>query len=252
MAANVIWWSAIAIEAVILLRGASTKLIRRYSLFYGYLGCVLITEIIRLCCFELVPNLYPTFYWHTELATIVASYAVIIEVFRHALRYNLAASHVTRTLLWIILVMTGTYAALDLLPSGFSSLPRATADLGRYLRYVEGSLLLALLWLLLRYRISFGRNILGIALGNSLWIGINVMNMALVSLRGNEFSVFFRRLAPANYLVTLTIWCVSLWSAQIEPAPAATEIDRDYEFLATKTRSMLASASNRLVRSLKP
>jgi hypothetical protein len=258
MTANLIWWSAIALEAVILLRASRTHLIRKYALFYSYIGLVLLADILRLCCYQFAPNLYSTFYWQTELATIVASYAVMLEIFRQSVRHNPGVARLTRNLLAIVFCLTLTYASLNLLQDGFtsgftSSLPRATADMGRYFRYVEGALLLGMLWLFARYRIPFGRNLLGLTAGNAFWVGLNVLNLALWSLPGNGVSLLLRSLLPASYLVTLGIWCATLWSARPDPVqPAENEIERDYEVLAAKTRAILARTSNRLVRAMKP
>jgi hypothetical protein len=253
MNAKFAWWIAISIEAVVLLRGVSAHLVRKYSLFYGYIGCVFVTEVIRLWCYEFFPNLYPAFYWYTELATVVASYAVIIEIFRHALRHNPGACRVTRNLLWTVFAITMTYAALDLLRGGFASLPRAVADLGRYLRSIEGLLLLVMLWLLMRYRISVGRNLLGLILGNSFWVGVNAVNLAFLSSRSNDFSIFFRQVLPVTFIIALMIWCTTLWTAHPDPIqPTENEIERDYKVLAAKTQVILARASNHLLRTMWP
>ena len=253
MTVNFVWWGAIALEAVILLRALCTHLIRKYALFYFYIGLVLLADILRLCCYQFAPALYPALYWQTELITIVASYAVMLEIFRQSVRHNPGAARLTRNLLAIVFCLTLTYAFLNLLQDGFtSSLPRATADMGRYFRYVEGALLLGMLWLFARYRIPFGRNLLGLTVGNAFWVGLNILNLALWSLPGNGVSILLRGLLAASYLVTLGIWCATLWSAQPDPVrPVENEIERDYEILAAKTRAVLARTSNRLVRTMK-
>lgn len=254
MSADFIWWGAIALEAVILLRAWCTQLIRKYALFYAYIACVLLADIIRLFCYQFAPNLYATFYWNTELVTIVASYTVMIEIFRQSVRHNPGVARLTRSLLAVAFCLTFSYASLNLLLDGFaSSVPRATADMGRYFRYVEGALLLCMLWPLTRYRIPLGRNLLGLIVGNAFWVGLNIVNLAFWSLRGNEVSILLRRMLPASYLITLGIWCVTLWSALPDPVqPVESEIERDYEILAAKTRVILARTSDRLVRAMRP
>ena len=254
MSADLIWWGAIALEAVILSRAWYTQLIRKYSLFYAYISFVLLAESLRLCCHQFTPNLYPTFYWQTELVTIVASYAVMIEIFRQSVRHNPGVARLTRNLLAIVFCLTLSYASLNLIQDGFaSSMPRAIADIGRYFRYVEGTLLLGMLWLFVRYRIALGRNLLGLIVGNTFWVGLNIVNLAFWSLRGNEVSILLRRMLPVSYLVTLGIWCATLWSALPDPIqPSESEIERDYELLAAKTRIILARTSSRLVRAIRP
>jgi hypothetical protein len=252
MSADFIWWGAIALEAGILLRARFTHLIRKYALFYAYIAFVLLADIIRLCFYQFAPNLYPTLYWDTELVTIVASYAVMIEIFRQAVRHNPGVARLTRNLLATVFCLTLSYACLNLVQDGFA-LQRATADMGRYFRYVEGTLLLSMLWLFTRYRIPLGRNLLGVIAGNAFWVGLNIVNLAFWSLPGNEVSIVLRRLLPASYVVTLGVWCMTLWSPLPDPVqPAESEIERDYEILAAKTRVILARTSSRLARAMRP
>jgi hypothetical protein len=253
MDTNLIWLSVIALEATILFRGLRAALLKKYPLFYAYVGCVFLIELLRVFCYKASPNLYPAFYWHTEPVTIVASYAVIFEIFRQALRHNPGMARVAQKLLLVAFVIALTYSASDLLHGGFASMARATADVGRYLLYVKGVLLVVMLWLFGRYRISFGRNLLGLTAGYSLVVGLDVMNLALLSFPGHEASIGLRKLLPATYLITLLIWCASLWSFQENPAqPEESAIDRDYGLLVDKTMAAFAHLSERGARTFRP
>jgi hypothetical protein len=253
MGNNLIWWSAIALEAVVLFRGLRQGLRKKYPLFYTYVGCVLLIEVLRFCSYRFSPSFYSAFYWHSELVTIVASYAVIFEIFHQALRYNPGVARLAQKFLLVVFVIALIFAASDLLHGGFTSLPRATADLGRYLRYVEGALLSLMLWLFGRYRISFGRNLLGLTIGYSLLVGLDVMNLALLSFPGNEFSIVLRGLLPVTFVATLTIWCGTLWSSQPEPVqPAESGLERDYGLLVARTQAIFTRASSRVVRTIRP
>ena len=253
MLANIIWFSAIALEAVILLRASTTGLLKRYPLFYSYIGCVLVKEIIGLITNAFAPKLYEPLYWPTELATILASYAVIIEVFRRSTRHKPGIRRLVQNALLSVFALTVAYAASDFWHGGFGSLSRAIADLGRDLRYVEAAILLVMLWLFVRYRIPIGRNLRGVIVGYSFWVGLNVVNLALLFQPGNEFSVLLRGVLPATYAITLGIWCIALWSAHPEPAsPAESTIERDYEILAAKTQAVLARTSTRVARIMRP
>lgn len=241
------------LETVVLCRGVKATLLRKYPLFYAYVACVFLIELLRFSCYEFALNSYQAFYWHTELVTIVTSYAVVFEIFRGSLRHNPVVARLAQTLLLVVFVLTGTYVVSDMLHGGFASLPRVTAELGRDLRYVEGALLLVMLWLFGRYRISFGRNLLGLTIGYSLLVGLDVINLAFLFLPGNEFSIALRKSLPITYLITLIVWCASLWSSQPDPVQSAqSAIDRDYALLAAKTRAALAQLSTRVGRTLRP
>lgn len=253
MGTSLMWWSAVSLEVVVLLRGRLTGLLRKFPLFYAYIGCVLLKEIIGLLSYRFAPTLYEPLYWPAELATIVASYAVAFEIFRQTLRHNPGVARLTRKLLLIVLVLTLVYASSDVLHHGSASASRVIAELGRDLRYIEGALLLVMLWLFERYRVSIGRNLLGLILGYSFWVGLNVINLVLWFLPGNEFSVLLRRLLPGTYIAALAIWCLTLWSPRPDPAPPAeSAIDRDYQRLAARTRAAFAHLSTRVGRTLRP
>ena len=253
METQIIWWIGTALVALVLIRGALVGNLRRYPLFYFYISCVLVKEVVGLLSYLFAPNLYRPLYWSTELATIVASYAVIVEIFRQSLRHNPGIARKGLKLLLAAFALTVSYAATDLLNGRFANAIRAIGEVGRDLRYIEGALLLLLLWLFARYRILLGPNLLGLIIGYSFWVGINVINLALVFLPDNEFSALARRLEPITYVATLTIWCVALWSSRPEPVqPTDDAIERDYDLLAAKTRSVLARTSDRLVRVMRP
>ena len=253
MFANFIWWTAIALEVVILLRSALTGLLKKYPLFFTYIACVLLKEIIGLLTRAWAPKLYEPLYWPADLATILASYAVMVEIFRWSTRHKPGIRRLTQRALLTVFALTVAYTVSNFVHGTFSSPSRAVAALGRDLRYVEAGVLLLMLWLLLRYRIPLGRNLLGLLIGYSFWVGINVVNLAFWFVPGNEFSSLLRGLLPTTYVFTLGVWCVTLWSAYPEPVqPAETKIERDYERLAAKTQAVLARTSTRVVRIMRP
>jgi hypothetical protein len=253
METNVIWGVGISLATIVLIRGVLAGNLRKYPLFYWYIGSVLLNEIVGLLCYQFAPKFYRPLYWPTEMASIVASYAVMIEIFRQSLRHNPGIARKGLKLLLASFALTVSYAATDLLHGRFADATRGIAEVGRDLRYIEGALLLLLLWLFVRYRILLGPNLLGLIIGYSFWVGINVINLALVFLPDNGFSALARRLEPITYVATLTIWCVALWSSRPEPVqPTEGAIERDYELLAARTRSVLARTSDRLVRVMRP
>ena len=180
MMSDVIWWSAIVLGATLLLRGMKTKLIRSYPLFYGYIGCVLAIDLLRFVCYRLNGDFYQRFYWYTECLGILASYAVILEIYKRSLKFRPGAARLAQTLLLSALFVTVAAVAANAYASGFRSWPRAVADLGCYLRYVEGGLLVVVLFLLGIYRIFLGPNLRGLLTGYGFMVGMDVMNLALL------------------------------------------------------------------------
>jgi hypothetical protein len=253
MNATLIWWAAILLEGIVLARAAFTPLLRKYPLFYLYMGSTLVIELARFCCYRFFLASYPTFYWNTEVIATTVSYGVAIEIFRVALKRHPGMARVVQRILLIVFVTALSYAATDLLHGGLKSLPRGAAELGRDLCYIEGAVLFVLLWLIGRYRISLGRNLLGLVVGYSFYLAVNVVDLALLFSPGNEFSVGLRKVLPLAYIATLVIWCITLWSPQSEPSqPDTDELDHEYETLARRTRFVLARTSTRLLRTIRP
>src|SRR5260370_36791539 len=145
MMSGVIWWRAIVVGATLLLRGTKTKLIRSYPLFYGYIGCVIAIDLLRFACYRLDADFYQRFYWYTECLGILASYAVILEIYKRSLKFRPGAARLAQTFLLSALFITVAGVAANAYTSGFRSWPRAVADVGCSLRYVKGRLLPLLL-----------------------------------------------------------------------------------------------------------
>jgi len=252
MTANFLWWVCILLETTLLLRGISSELAKKYRLFYGYIVCILGGEVFRLIYYQFARDRYGSVYWYSELATVIASYAVIIEILHQSLRrYPVLSKLVTRPMC-IIFALTVSYACCDLLANGFVSFARLAADLARDIRFVEGGLLLMMLWFFGRHRLPLGLNLGGIAIGSAIWIGANVINLAFLSLRGQEFSAFLRELLPVTYLLALIIWCFSLWSAAPSCAGRlARESEEHLGLLAIKTGAMVTGISGRFLKVLR-
>src|SRR5260370_14561718 len=81
MISNLIWWSAMALEAIVLLRGVKGMLIRSYPLFYGYIGSVLTSEILRFFCYSFKPSFYRTFFWYSGFDVLLRCYTLILGVY---------------------------------------------------------------------------------------------------------------------------------------------------------------------------
>ncbi len=252
MATTIIWWSAIALEALILLRCYQNGLLKKYPLFCGYIACVLVKESVGVATYHSY-NLYQSLFWPLDAVTILASCAIIFEIFRSSTRHKPGIRRFTRNVLLVAFAITISYAGADFLHDRFVTTSGAIANLGRDFRYVEAGMLLAMLWLLARYRLQLGRNSLGIMIGYSFYLALNVVNLAFLFQDGNGFSVLLRGLLSITYLITLGIWCLALWSPYPEPVQTSeTAMERDYERLSARTRQLLALFFGRLFRIKKP
>src|SRR5260370_25826948 len=161
MTRHLIWWSGLSLEAIVLLRGVKGRLIIAYPLFYCYICTVLTIEILRFGCYSFKPGLYPNFYWYSEFVVILASYIVILEIYRRSFKYHPGVARLAQRLLVFALVMTVVGVAANTWIGGFRSWAIAVGLLDCDLPYVEGPLLAVFFFLLALFHNSFGPNLSG-------------------------------------------------------------------------------------------
>jgi len=110
--------------------------------------------------------------------------------------------------------------------------------------------LMSILAVVLYYRIAIGRNVKGMILGYGLFIGTNVMNLALRSYVGSGYHPVWEFVKSYSYVASVVVWTVTLWSYQPNPIPELpTRVESDYETLALRTRGMAAAMRSHLGRA---
>jgi hypothetical protein len=245
MLATLIWWAGIVVDAVILLRGLQAGLLGKYSLLYCYVASMFSVEILRICANQFAPSLYPRIYWNSEVVVILVSYSVIAAIYTRALANYPGVAALGINILALTLVITLSIAGISFLLAPIKSWDFGTALLGRNLRNVEGALLFTLIWVIRHYRISMGRNLRGLIVGYAFFLATDIVSRWILFLSpSNQLSLFLRKSLPVTYLLTLLIWCLSLWRVHPEPARIDdAKIERDYEVLVRKTRGLFAIAS---------
>jgi len=242
---QILWWMEIATEAFILVRSIDARVYRKYLAFYIYLTVVFLIDLLRLCVLTLRPSVYTPFYWYTEFLHAGFGYAVILEIYKHALNKSPGAARIARTFLWGVLaavILKVTWNAV----SGPVWSPGTTwAALERDLRTVQAILLAGIIALLAYYVVATGRNLKGIIFGYSAYIYACVVSLAFGSLPGYGLRPGWRLVQPIAYLAALLIWSYTLWSYSPNPATETeSKIERDYKLIAEKTRRALARASS--------
>jgi hypothetical protein len=253
MFTNIIWWSAILMEALLLVRSSKEKLFERYPLFYSYVGCVLLIEVLRFSSYKTQFDSYQTVYWCTEFLTVVAGYGVIAEIYKRSLEHHPGVARRARRVLLVVLFLTLGEVAANTFRSPSGSWAHAIAKFGQDLRYVELSLWVVMLAVFSFYRIPAGRNLKALISGYGFYITMSVVNLAFVFQPENHFSSIARQLPSLAYLITLTIWCAGLWSRFPEPGPPAEDqIERDYRVLEMRTQAIFKRIKSLLERFTRP
>ena len=247
MFTQILWWIGNATEAFILARSIKGKLYEKYPAFYFYLSTVLLIELLRFAAYTFQPSLHRLLYWYTEYLVAIVGYAVILEIYKHALKSSPGAARIARIFLLGVLAAVILKVMVNAL-SGPAWSPAATsAELERNLRTVQLLLLFGIIALLAYYRIPISRNLKGITLGYGFYVFACVMSLAFGSLPDYALRPAWRLVQPIAFLAALFIWGGALWSYQPSPEPETkSEIERDYKFLSEQANRILSRARSYL------
>jgi hypothetical protein len=244
MLSQSIWSSALALEALLLMRGWKCGLLGRYPIFYGYVSFVLIQSLVRFAISELSAEAYRYTYWTTEYLAVAAGCAVVFEVYRISLNSYPGAARIIRNVLMFIFAMAFAKGLANV--TNFHQWWEETTALGveRTVRTVQAIAIIALVSLFVAYSIPFGKNLRGILLGYSLFIAGRVICLTFVAPQGRDFWFYAY---SGSYVVVLSLWLAHLWSYHPVPeAPTRGNLERDYRTLAAATQRRLRGISGLL------
>jgi len=244
---QVLWWTEIAAEALLLARAIGTKFYTKYTSFYFYVSCVLLVDLFRLAVFTALPNSYPLFYWRTQFLAATVGYAVILEMYTQALKKCRGVVRVANGLLLCILAAVMLKVIAGAVSGSGWSPGETMAALERDMRALQAALLLVVIALLAYYKIPTGKNLMGIVVGYSCYVATSVVCLGFGSLPGFGPRPAWRSVQPIAYLATLLIWCSTLWSYHPNPEPdRGSKIERDYKLLSDQTKRILSKARSYL------
>ena len=219
------------------------KLYEKYPAFYFYLSTVLLIELLRFATYIFQPSLYQTFYWFSEFLAATVGYAVILEIYKHALNNSQGVARIARAFLWAVLGAIILKVSWNAVSGPVWSPATTSAQLERDLRTVQAILLAAVIALLAYYVVPAGRNLIGIIFGYSAYIYASVVSLAFGSLPGYGLRPGWRLVQPIAYLAALLIWGSTLWSySPNSVAETESKIDHDYKLIAERTRRAISKA----------
>jgi hypothetical protein len=238
MLGQLIWWSSIALEMVLLVRGLCTRLAYRLPVFYSYIAFVFLQEIARFVAFQWDLPIYKSVYWATEFLGLAIGSLVVFEVYKVSLAAYPGAARMARNALAFVFLMALAKNFLHTPASAARWRASSTAlEMERALRAVQAAAILALVVLFLLYAIPVGRNLRGILLGYGLFVAERAICLTFVSSQTHDFWFYAY---SASYLGALSLWLGHLWS--YEPSPAArasVELKHEYQRIAASTQRRL-------------
>lgn len=253
MLGQIIWWSGITIEAVILARALFGKLLKQYPAFYSYLLFVWLQSILRFSVYHVRPQLYLKVFWTTEWLGVLVGCAVVFEIYRVGLRAYPGTARLARNLLAFVLLLAFMKATVEAGNNPLWWSTASTLDLELALRVVQALALIALVALFLFYAIPFGRNLQGILLGYGLFLGESVVWLSFAPRSSESFRAFWSHIQASSYFIVLVVWALHLWSYVPDPEPkVAVRLEEQYQRMAAATSRRLQEARGYLAKAVRP
>jgi hypothetical protein len=247
---QVVEYSGLLMEAVILVRAIQRKTFAKYSIFYTYLLTVLVTSVfLKIASHTATPPVYALLYWRVQLVTLALGCGVIVEISRHVFTRHVSLDRFAR---WVAIIAFGAIFLAFAIHVAF--LPHwkpvaNPAELERDLRIAQAIALLSIVFLTGYYSIEIGKNMKGLILGFGVYVGASIISLTLRLFIGIQFSPVWKVIGPFSYTAALLIWTVALWSYEPAPASPPEPTDVDYRRLAGRTRQLLGSIQDQLDRT---
>jgi hypothetical protein len=249
MVGQAIWWSGIALELLLLVRGLQGKLLARYPVFYVYILFVWMQSLLRFSIYHTYPQLYVPVYWITEYSGVLIGCGVVFEIFRVGLVAYPGTARMARKLVAFMFVMALTKGLVDTWNNPHWWSITTTIEFERALRTAQSLAIIALVVLSLFYSIPFGRNLRGVLLGYGLFVGESIVWLTFDSAGGEKFREYWSNVHPASYFVVLGVWTVHLWSYAPNPEPKrAVRLEEQYQRIAATTSRRLREGRGYLAK----
>jgi hypothetical protein len=236
-----IWWSCILLELLILFRGMQTGAVVRLPFFHLYVGGMFVCDAFLYYVYRFTPASYPRLSWNCGLLVLLLACGILLEIFRHALLPYPGAERFARLtgfavfLVIFAAVGVGSVVRPDLFQSRLMN-----TNLERNLLIIQAIFFCCLIQILRYFRITLDRNLLGIAIGYGVCLGLTLPMLSLEMYAGHRFSGAWMLLQPLAYLVSLLVWTVALWHCEGKSSDSREDaLAADYESFVTLTRDSI-------------
>jgi len=252
MVGQIIWWSCIALETFLLVRGYVSRLWARFPVFYAYILFVWLQSLLRFFIFHSRPEFYSAVYWITEGLGVLIGCGVVFEIYRAGLAAYPGTARMARNLLGFVFTLVFAKAVVETWNDPQWWVIATTMDTERLLRALQSLAILALVVLFLFYAIPFGRNLRGILLGYGMFVGLSAIQLTFVTDSSSRFHNFWSYASPGSYFIVLGLWMVHLWSYVPNPEPkTAVRLEEQYQRVAAATAQRLREARGYLAKAVR-
>jgi hypothetical protein len=205
------------LEALILFRALRGKFASRFPFFYSYVGYIFLGSAIL---FYVVRNVWPRSYsdafWFYFLISLLAEFAVLIEISDHIFKPYRALRDLGRMLtIGVSLLFFGLFILPGFQGSAGSGL--LITELVKRSSLTKAVIIVGLLAGARYFHVTMTRNVSGMMAGFGVYLATNVVNFELLASLGSaRYSRIFSVVGPLSYSLALLVWTIALW--RYEPA----------------------------------
>ena len=203
-----------AIGLAIVVRAVQGGVLSRLWLFYSYLIYSLTTGVVTIGAYYLALGSYASIFWFAFLTTVIAEFAVLLQLADYIFAPYPAIRQIGRFLTVSIGVM---FTALYIGPSLLEPAPRSLTILDLVVRssVAKAAIVIVLLVAARYFRIKLGKNIAGIMIGFAIYLALSTANFALAETYGrSQYGQTFATVGPLTQTLTLLVWAIALWEPQ--------------------------------------
>jgi hypothetical protein len=229
---------------VLILRGAGVRLFRLYPFFYSYAIFIFCGSLSMYLVYWLDRREYSSAFWIYFLVTILAEFAVLVEISDQIFRPYPAIRSLGRALTVVIATGLGLIYMLPAIvwrTRGRSAL----FDFSLRASTTKAIILAVLFYVARHYGSQLGRNVGGLMLGFSIYVGMSVALLAAAKAFGSAlFAQVLWVMAPLASAFCVLVWTVSLW--ELAPIPELGAVSPS----VTGTSGAVALELNRFNREL--
>jgi hypothetical protein len=234
----------------VVLRGIRGNLLARYPFFYAYAASIFVCDVSLYLVYRWSPATYPAWCWGTEFLNILLGCGIILEIFKHVLSPYPGAERFAR--ITSIVLFAGIFCFAVLYPIVFGAVQARSkyVQVERDLLTIQAILFFAVLAVISYYRTAMGKNVKGMIVGYSVWLGTSITTLELWSYIGPRFSAALNVIQPLSYLTSLLIWAVALWSYDPNPvSDSAAPVETDHEAIVATTRSAMEAMRSHISKA---
>ena len=205
-------FSSSILEIAILIRALKGRFASRFPLFYSYLAYVFLgSAIIYYVVRPLWPANYRNIFWFFFLITLLAEFAVLLEISDHIFTPYPYARSIGR---WVTIAISIGFFLVYVRPVLTVAEPTGLliAELVKRSSLTKAAVIVGLLVSVRILGLPLNTNTSGLMTGLIVYLGSNIINFELLARLGAaRYGRIFAAVGPMSYTVCLLIWTVALW-----------------------------------------